>query len=68
MNCQQITAITPGMSPETVKITGDMQRGCLKKPENLKASGEFIAEIKKVLKLHREYHLERNPKSSNYLE
>jgi DNA repair protein RecO (recombination protein O) len=68
MNCQQITGITPGMSPETVKITGNMQCGFSMELENLKISKEFITEIKKVLKLHREYHLERIPKSSNYLE
>lgn len=67
MNCQQVTGITPGMSPETVKITSNMQCGFSRELENHRNSEEFIKEIKKVLKLHREYRLERSPKSGNYL-
>lgn len=68
MNCQQVTRITPCMSPETVKITSAMQSGFCEDVEDIKTSEKLISEIKHVLKLHREYRLERNPKSGNYLE
>ena len=68
MNCQQVTRITPCMSPETVKITNAMQCGFSNELEDIRASKEFISEIKRVLELHRTYHLERNPTSRNYLD
>ena len=68
MRCQEITKMTPAMGPETVRIINTLQT-CLS-PDHCSDdfSPEFIIEIKPVLKLHREYRLERSPKSENYLE
>lgn len=68
MKCQEITKITPAICPETVRTINTIQtvltNGCI---ENC-TPFEFLREIKPVLKLHREYRLERIPKSSSYIE
>lgn len=66
--CQQVTAVTPGMSPGTVNMTRLAQA---KPPgifEKINSTDEVIDELRSVLKLHREYHLGCRPKSSCYLE
>ena len=68
MKCQQITAVNPGMSPDTVNVILEMQSKSHAVFEKLKASDEIILEVKPVLKLHREYYLGRIPKTANYLE
>ena len=68
MRCQETTKMTPAMCPETVRTINTIQT-CLS--EGLMescTSTDFFSEIKPVLKLHREYRLERSPKSAYYLE
>lgn len=68
MKCQEITKRTPAMGPETIRLANAIQAGFSKDLAICNASLEFIKEIKPVLKLHREYRLERMPKSINYLD
>lgn len=68
MRCQEVTKMTPAMSPETVMVINTIQT-CLS--EDFWDNGvsiDFLNEIKPVLKLHREYRLERSPKSANFFE
>ena len=67
MKCQQVTAITPRMSPDTVNIIRMMQSKKFISFEQFDVSDEAIQEINPVLKLHREYHLGQRPKTANYL-
>jgi DNA repair protein RecO (recombination protein O) len=67
MRCQEVTKVTPAMCPETVSTINTIQ-SCLSHDFSCKGvSAEFLCEIKPVLKLHREYRLERSPKSANYI-
>lgn len=68
MKCQEITAVTPGMSPSTVNMTRLAQEQSPAIFQEIKNADEFISELKTVLKLHREYHLGCRPKSACYLE
>ncbi|MGD9160230.1 MAG: DNA repair protein RecO [Desulfobacteraceae bacterium] len=68
MRCQGITKMTPGMCPETVKTVNTLQT-CLSHDRCRDGfSSEFFNEIKPVLKLHREYRLEKSPRSAIYFE
>lgn len=66
MKCQQVTKLTPGMSPETVTLISHIQSLFNNFPDICQLHRGFISEIKPILKLHREYHLEGNPKSFEY--
>lgn len=68
MKCQNITGTTPAMSPETVRAAVRMQKNFSYDPECVNLSYEAVREIKKVLKLHREYRLEKKPKSGIYID
>ena len=68
LKCQQETALSPGMGPDAVKamtIMGSMPVSALM---DLKYTDDMIAEIKPVLKLHREYHLGQKPRTACYIE
>ncbi|MBN2418669.1 MAG: DNA repair protein RecO [Deltaproteobacteria bacterium] len=68
MKCQEVTKLTPAISPDTVMTIKEIQTGLIKENFEINHSAAFLSEIKPVLKLHREYRLEHKPKSSNYLE
>lgn len=68
MRCQEVTRMTPAMCPETVNTVDTIQKSLTKDCIGNCYPVEFLSEIKPVLKLHREYRLERRPKSSNYIE
>ncbi len=68
MRCQQVTAATPGISPDSVNIIGLMQSGSIAAFEEMDVPYEAIMEIRPILKLHREYHLGQRPRTANYLD
>jgi len=68
MKCQQITAVTPKMSPDTVKFIKMLYSKSPSIFDQLSIEEKVISEIKPVLKLHREYRLGREPKTACYLE
>lgn len=68
MKCQDITKMTPAMGPETIWAINTIQTNLSKDCAENCYPTEFFSEIKPVLKLHREYRLERTPKSSSYIE
>lgn len=68
MRCQPVTAVNPGISPDTVNIMGLMQSGSIRAFEETDVPDESILEIRPVLKLHREYHLGQRPRTANYME
>jgi len=68
MKCHQITALSPKVSPETVRFI-KMLYSSMPLPFDHPDPGErILAEIRPVLKLHREYHLGRKPKTACYME
>jgi DNA repair protein RecO (recombination protein O) len=68
IKCQQESAVSPGIDPQTVKMIKLMQTKPLTSLAKLKDTDEIVREIKPVLKLHREYHLGQRPKTASYLE
>jgi DNA repair protein RecO (recombination protein O) len=69
MKCHQITATSPKLSPETVRFIKLLYEDS---PALFDQPGEvdekIISEIRPVLKLHREYHLGREPKTASCME
>jgi hypothetical protein len=68
MKCQQESAVSPVMSPATVKLMALIQSRLLDVLEDFEFTDEMMKEIKPVLKLHREYRLERRLKTFKYVE
>lgn len=68
MRCQEITKMTPAMCPETVRTINTIQTALTKDCIENCSPVEFLKEIKPVLKLHREYRLERSPKCADYFK
>ena len=68
LGCQQVTAITPRVSPDTIKAMIQIQAEHLSKLKEFDCSTDIIPEIKPVLKLHREFHLSHRPRTACYVE
>lgn len=68
LRCQQVTAINPRLSPDTIKAMRQIQAEHISEHKNLECSGNIIPEIKPILKLHREYHLSHRPRTAGYVD
>lgn len=68
MKCQQVTALAPPLSPDTIMFIRKLYSNSASVFDELDVDEKILAEIKPVLKLHREYHLGHQPKTANYLE
>ena len=68
LKCERTSAVSPALSPITVKALQKMQSKSLDLFEDLKLSSAMISEIRPLLKLHREYHLGRRLKTSRFLD
>jgi len=68
LGCQPISAVSPQLSPQTVKIIQAMQSLLPDVFSDLNCSESMVEEIKPVLKLHREYHLGKRLRTAGYLE
>ncbi len=67
LKCQQESAVSPGLNPQSVKMMKLMETTPLNALMQVEFSDDVTTEIKSVLKLHREYHLGQRPKTANYL-
>ena len=67
LKCQQETLLTPALSPETVGLLKRFQRQPLEVLQEIELSDESVEQIRPVLKLHREYRLERRLRTSKYV-
>jgi DNA repair protein RecO (recombination protein O) len=65
LRCQPQSAETPALSPESCATLSNMQCRLIEEPQDL--GEEVIAEIRSVIRLHREYRLEQRLKTSKYL-
>ncbi len=68
LKCGEESVISPGLSPESIKMLGLMQSGRWGTVEGLSFTNDMIREIKTVLKLHIEYRIGRRLKTAEYLE
>jgi DNA repair protein RecO (recombination protein O) len=67
LRCQGETAVTPGISPQAVKMIQWMQTRPFRSLIQLELTEEDMREIRPVLKLHREYHLGQRPRTTCFL-
>ena len=68
LKCQQVTAVTPMVSPDTIKTMRRIQAEHISQLKSLEWSKDIIPEIKPILKLHREFHLSHRPKTACYVD
>ena len=68
LKCGRISAVSPALSPSTVRVLKKIQSKALDLFENLNLSDDMISEMKPLLRLHREYHLGRRLKTSKFLD
>jgi DNA repair protein RecO (recombination protein O) len=68
MKCLQITSLSPRLSPDTVKFIKILYSDPASFFEQPAVDDRILSEIKPVLKLHREYHLGREPKTASCME
>jgi DNA repair protein RecO (recombination protein O) len=68
LKCHQPSALSPRMRPESVKALKTMQNQPMNQSQVMTLREETLLEIKSVLKLHREYRLERKLKTAKYVE
>lgn len=68
LKCQQKSATSPSMSPESVRALEQIQSRPLAESKLLSFTDEVIGEIKPVIRLHREYRVDQRLKTSKYLE
>jgi DNA repair protein RecO (recombination protein O) len=68
LKCHRESTRSPLMGPETVRVLKEIQSESLTESKERRWTDKEIQEIKPVLRLHREYHLERRLKTSKYVE
>jgi DNA repair protein RecO (recombination protein O) len=68
LKCHQPSALSPRMRPGSVKALNAMQTQSIATTKTLSLPQEILVEIKTVLRLHREYRLERKLKTAKYVE
>ncbi|MDY7036084.1 MAG: DNA repair protein RecO [Thermodesulfobacteriota bacterium] len=68
LKCQNESALCPGLNPETVRIIKLIQSSPVAFLRELSLKEDIVSEIKPLLKLHREYHIERKLKTARYVE
>ncbi|MEW6669044.1 MAG: DNA repair protein RecO [Thermodesulfobacteriota bacterium] len=68
LRCQEETANTPPLRPAGVRALENIQEGILCDCGDLTLTDGEIMEIRAVLRLHREYRLERRLKTLRYVE
>lgn len=68
MNCAQGSARSPLMGPESIRTLSMLQSRTCEALWNVRLEETMVHEIRPVLKLHREYRLERRLKTAKYVE
>ena len=68
LKCAQPAALCPSLNPGSVKALQTFQDGTFSEAMGLQLEEEKMKELKAVLKLHREYRLERKLRTSKYVE
>ncbi len=67
LGCRSETAQRPGIGPETVRVIRRVQSGPWEALQEVKVPEEIIAELRPVLRIHREYRLERELRTARYI-
>ncbi len=67
LGCLSEAAHRPVVSPETVRVIRLVQAGPWEAVQGVEVTEEIIAELRPVLRLHREYRLERELRTARYI-
>ncbi|HUU40834.1 MAG TPA: DNA repair protein RecO [Desulfatiglandales bacterium] len=67
MACEKVSALIPGLNPETVDILGKLQSSDLPLNDALECEKEILSELKQVMKAHINYRLGSRLKAAKYL-
>lgn len=68
LGCRSETARRPGLDPETVRVVKRLQAGPWQSVKEVEVPEEMIAELLPVLRLHRDYRLERELRTFRYID
>ena len=68
LKCHRESAGSPLMGPDSVRAFKEIQSKSMTRSKERNWTDRVIQEIKPVLRLHREYHLERRLKTSKYVD
>jgi DNA repair protein RecO (recombination protein O) len=68
LKCEQPSPLNPSMTPDAVRILEMLQEGSFPVSEVDAIAEDVMKSLKAVLKLHREYRMEKRLKTSKYLE
>ena len=68
LKCHQESARSPMMGPDSVRAFMGIQSESLTQSKERSWTDTVVKEIKPVLRLHREYHLERRLKTTKYVD
>jgi DNA repair protein RecO (recombination protein O) len=68
LGCRSESTRRPGLSPEAVRIVQQAQAGPWEAIRGLDVPGEVAAELRPVMRLHREHRLERQLRTARYID
>ena len=68
MKCDKESSDKPGMEPETVKIIKSIYELPIQEAKEIKINDKVLKEMISVLKIHREYRIEKPMRSWKYVE
>lgn len=68
LRCEEKSALSPPLGPQTVRLLEHMQAGAISEARAMNADQKTLEEIKTVLRLHREFRLEKRLRTSKYLD
>lgn len=68
LRCRSETVHRPGVSPATARVIKSVQAGPWDAVRGMEVPAEIIAELRPVFRLHREYRLERELRTSRYID
>ena len=68
LNCRPASTLNPLLHPPAVQMLQNLQANGLSGLKDLNIAEDILKELKPILKLHREYHLERKLKTSKFID
>ena len=68
LGCRSESAHRPGLSPEAVRVVRQAQAGPWEAIQELEIPVEVAAELRPVMRLHREHRLERELRTARYID
>jgi DNA repair protein RecO (recombination protein O) len=68
LNCRPVSSLNPLLNPSSIQMLQHLQTNGFSGLKDFNIVEDVLKELKPVLKLHREYHLERKLKTSKFID